>query len=221
MFEEIMTVLFDFDGTLVQLNLDFPRIYNALYQLMTEYGLDSTPYKDLYLVELIEEATSELKGINHARATQFNGRAEGILRAHEIQEADKAKIIPGAPKTLEELKSMGLKIGIITRNCREAVERALRRGNFLYDLLSTRDDVRPVKPEPQSLQAALRTLKSKPSQALMVGDHPMDIIAGKRAGTGTVALLSGKKKEEDFADVRPDLILSQVSDLVGYFKNEK
>jgi phosphoglycolate phosphatase-like HAD superfamily hydrolase len=47
----------------------------------------------------------------------------------------------------------------------------------------------------------------------MVGDHPMDILAGKEAGMRTIAVLTMKNRE-DFDEVLPDLILNNVSDIL-------
>jgi phosphoglycolate phosphatase len=77
----------------------------------------------------------------------------------------------------------------------------------------TRDDVELVKPDPEHLLAALRALEVEPHHALMVGDHPMDVRAGRLAGTRTVAVLTGYSPAERFAPESPDLILDQVGDL--------
>ena len=85
--------------------------------------------------------------------------------------------------------------------------------DFAYDVLLTRDDVEKVKPDPQHLLDALSMLDSEPEKALMVGDHMMDILAGKRAGTRTAAVLTLRSRE-DFEEAAPDLILEGVAGLL-------
>ncbi|HEA47026.1 MAG TPA: HAD family hydrolase [bacterium] len=216
-FKKITTVLFDFDGTLVQLNLDFPKIYRGVYSIVRRYGVDPTLYQDLFLIELVERITQELMGHKPEEAKRFNKEAEGFLRAREIAAAKEAEVVPGACQTLKRLKERGIRIGIVTRNCKEAVRIGLGKNNFIYDLLLTRDDIRPVKPEPHSLERALKVLKSKPEETIMIGDHPIDIKVGKKVGVKTVAVLSGKKRKEDFKAFKPDLIIPAVSNLLEYF----
>lgn len=216
-FKEITTVLFDFDGTLVQLNLNFPEIYREVYSIVKRYGVNPALYQDLFLIELVETITQELKEHNPEEAKKFNEEVEGFLRKREVVAAKEAEVVPGACQTLKKLKKKGIKIGIVTRNCKEAVEIGLGKNDFVYDLLLTRDDIRPVKPEPHSLEEALKTLKSKPEGTIMVGDHPIDIRVGKRVGAKTVAVLSGKKTKEDFKAFKPDLIIPAVSNLLEYF----
>lgn len=215
-FKEITTVLFDFDGTLVQLNLDFPEIYQGIYSIVEKYGVDPALYQDLFLIELVETVTQELMEHKPEEAKRFNKEAEGFLREREIAAAKEAEVVPGAGQTLKILKEKGIRIGIVTRNCKEAVKIGLGKNDFAYDLLLTRDDIRPVKPEPHSLEKALKVLKSKPEETIMVGDHPIDIRVGKRVGVKTVAVLSGKKTKEDFKELKPDLIISSVRELLNY-----
>jgi len=216
-FKKITTVLFDFDGTLVQLNLDFPQIYREVYSIVKRYGVNSAPYQDLFLIELVETITQELKKHNPEKAEKFNREAEGFLREREIAAAKEAEVVPGACQTLKGLKERGIKVGIVTRNCKRAVRIGLGKNDFIYDLLLTRDDVRPVKPEPHSLERALKVLKSKPEETIMIGDHPIDIRAGKKVGVRTIAVLSGKKTKEDFKEFKPDLIIPSVRELLKYF----
>ena len=216
-FKEITTVLFDFDGTLVQLNLNFPEIYREVYSIVKRYGANSAPYQDLFLIELVETVTERLKKHEPKKAEEFNKEAEGFLRRREIAAAKEAEVVPGACQILKRLKGKGIRVGIVTRNCKEAVEIGLGKNDFTYDLLLTRDDIRPVKPEPHSLERALKVLKSKPEETIMVGDHPIDIKVGKRVGVKTVAVLSGKKTKEDFKELKPDLIISSVRNLLKYF----
>jgi len=216
-FKKITTVLFDFDGTLVQLNLNFPEIYREVYSIVKRYGVDPLLYQDLFLIELVETVTESLKKHEPKKAEEFNKEAEGFLRKGEIAAAKEAEVVPGAWQTLKRLKEKGIRVGIVTRNCKEAVEIGLGKNDFVYDLLLTRDDIRPVKPEPHSLEKALKVLKSKPGETIMIGDHPIDIRVGKKVGVKTVAVLSGKKGREDFKEFEPDLIIPSVRELLNYF----
>ncbi|MQY69306.1 MAG: HAD-IA family hydrolase [Firmicutes bacterium] len=215
-FKEITTVLFDFDGTLIQLNLDFPNLYQEAYSLIERYGIDISPYRGLFLIELEEAITASLQRNNPEKAKRFQKEMREFLRKREIMAAKEAEVVPGACHTLKRLKKKGIKIGIVTRNCKEAVEIGLGKNDFAYDLLLTRDDIRPVKPEPHSLEKALKVLTSKPEETIMIGDHPIDIRAGKKVGVKTVAVLSGKKAEEDFKGFKPDLIIPSVKELLKY-----
>jgi phosphoglycolate phosphatase len=216
-FAKINTVLFDFDGTLVRLNLNFPKIYQGLYSILEKYGIDPAAYKGLFLIELIETVTDRMKKDDRRRGEEFNREAEAFLRKEEAGAAQVSEVIPGACRTLRTLNEKKKRLAIITRNCQEAVRIGLGKEDFIYDLLLTRDDIRPVKPEPHSLRKALDTFASKPEETIMVGDHPIDVRVGKKVGVKTVAVLSGQTTKEDFKPFEPDLILPSVKELLEYF----
>jgi HAD superfamily hydrolase (TIGR01509 family) len=114
--------------------------------------------------------------------------------------------------TLAALRGHGHQVGIVTRNCRVAVAEALRRVPLPHDALLTRNDVAHAKPHPEHLERMLEALRADPSDAVMVGDHWMDVQAGRRAGMLTVGILDAHGPER-FEKMAPDLLLRSVSEI--------
>jgi len=211
---DIDAVLFDFDGTLVHLNIDFAQMRAAVEAILPLYGLSAEGKDSLYTLELVDDSVRLLNdraGADMAEA--FRRQAEEAITAVELGAARSAVVHPGAVSLLSELQRRGIKVAIVTRNCRAAVEQILTRTALPHDVLVTRDDVEAVKPDPQHLSAALRQLGAEPQRALMVGDHPLDVRAGRAVGVRTVAVLTGYSPLERFTAENPDLILSQVGEL--------
>ena len=215
--KDVRAVLFDFDGTLVHLNIDFAQMRAGVEAILPQYGLYVGASASRYTLELIEENVETLTTRDGEEiAAAFQRDAEAAIVAVEVDAADEADIHQGAPELLRWLREEGVRVGIVTRNCRAAVDRILERNTLLYDVLLTRDDVELVKPDPEHLRAALRVLEVEPQHALMVGDHPMDVRAGRLAGTRTVAVLTGYSPAERFTPEGPDLVLNRVGDLGLY-----
>jgi len=208
------TILFDFDGTLLDISIDFAKMKKDVLSLGTKYGVSPNP--ELYVLESIDDMFNQLSQEDGSLAERFREQAKQILVDIEIDAVPSSKAFDKADETLKQLKDRGIKVGIVTRNCRPAVIKSSEKAGFVYDLLLTRDDVKKVKPDPQHLWDALKLLDSKPENAIMVGDHPMDIVAGKKAGMKTAAVLTMKTKE-DFQSVAPDLILNNVSGILEIF----
>ena len=132
-------------------------------------------------------------------------RALDAVRRVEVEAAAQSALFPFVRPMLTSLKKRGLVMAVVTRNCPEAV-RTVFPDIDSHSLLFTRDDVENVKPHPEHLCRALAALRVVPQQALMIGDHPMDIIVGKRAGTGTAGVATGEHTEEALRAYDPDFL---------------
>lgn len=204
----IRAVVFDFDGTLALTPLDFAAMRARVVACADRRGLPPAPGR-LPILEMIE-ATAARAG---ARGSAFRDEARSVLEADETAAARNAVPVPGAAAALERLRSAGLAIGIITRNCRAAVEPLVRRMAIPCDALLTRDDVAAVKPDPVHLRSALRRLGVPASRALVVGDHPFDVRAARRLGMPSAAVLTGGRNPADFLRPRADVVLEDVAEL--------
>ena len=217
---ELETIVFDFDGTLAHLNIDFGEMKRQVLLLFPEFGLDSTLAQGTYVLEGIEAAMQALKAQGKGeRAAEFSRRAEEILLSVEAEAAKESFLLDGIPQTLRDLKARGLYLGIITRNSTLAVRSILTRDSLTHDLLLSRDDVGRgrVKPNPEHLREALQMLRGTPSTCLMVGDHPLDIQVAKRAGAHSAGVLTGRHRARDFEEAGADLILESVKELSSFF----
>ncbi|MFN2134119.1 MAG: AI-2E family transporter [Anaerolineae bacterium] len=78
------------------------------------------------------------------------------------------------------------------------------------------DDVRRHKPSPDPIRCAARRLGRTPEQCILVGDTPLDVRAGQRAGALTVGVLCGFGERPQMERQEPDLILDTTADLIEY-----
>ncbi len=209
----INAVILDFDGTLAVLNIDFSTIREEILNLMEKFDVARESLSEKYLLEMVEEAYSILLKREHHSAEQFREEAQKILVERELEAASKSRLLPGVESMLRKLKATGLKVGIITRNCDRAVRRVFPHIESLCDIFLSRDSVKRVKPDPHHLATLLAGLGVSERHAIMVGDHPMDILAGKRLGIRTVGVLTGRTTEDELMEMGPDYVLESASQL--------
>ena len=203
----IAALIFDFDGTLAVPTLDFSIMrQEAINALARHIPVPDRP--DLPTMELLALVGTE----TDAARTGTKAALEAI-RDVEIEAAKHSALFPFVRPMLAQLRELGLGMSIVTRNCPEAVNAVFPDATDFGPVL-TRDDVPHVKPDPAHLTAALARLNVAPRNALMIGDHVMDIEVGKRANTLTGAVASGEHSLARLVDAGPDYAASDGGELM-------
>lgn len=220
MFARARAFLFDFDGTLIQQHIDFGLMRRAVLDILEQHGADISPLAGMHILEAVARATAQIALSDPERARAAAEASQRAIAAIELKAAETATAFPGVTELLQHLRALGLGVAIVTRNCRVAVERVLARNPLPHDVLLTRDDVLYVKPDPRHLLAALERLGVPPEEAVMCGDHPMDVLAGQRIGARTVGVLPDGAGADYFAQARPDLVIARVTDLAAYLDRD-
>ncbi len=217
----IKAIIFDFDGTLAVLNIDFSVMRERIFELIRNLGVREDALRERYLLEIIDEVYSMIEQKNILRAKEFYEEAHRVLQDVELEAAEEGRLIPGAEETLHLLRQEGFRIGIITRNCEEAVRKVFPAIDESCDVFISRDSVEKVKPHPEHLHSVLEALKVSGEEAAMVGDHLLDVEAGKRVGMTTIGVLTGRIKREEFEEAGADYILKDVTEVCDLVKNKK
>lgn len=217
-------VLFDLDGTLVITHIDFGRMRQEVRRLASEAGVNPPVPIETDVLGMVDRAVQTLsRSVSQEEGERFRVRALDRLREIETEQCARPEKMPGAAELCRALRSMGLRVGIVTRNCRDVSERLIRTCSLECDVLLTRDDVERVKPDPEHLLEALRRMAPCGASfegtvpdgiAVMVGDHWLDVVAGKRAGCATIGLLHGREPAF-FEPAVPDALVQDVAELLA------
>ena len=195
----IKAVIFDLDGTITQPYFDFDSIRE-------EIGLarDSGP-----LLESMKKMTSEQRL-----------HAEKILNHHEQKAVTESKLNTGAKHTLSTLRTMGIHIGVLTRNKRSNAIAIAHKHNLKFDAVIGREEG-PVKPDKFGVLELCKQFGVEPKETMLAGDYLFDLQCAKSAGAVAVLLANHNKADEfsEYADFRIEDI-SQILEIIKY-KNSK
>ena len=209
---DVRGIVFDFDGTLANCPYDFQVMREKLYEIADRWGVPRAELEQHYLLEGIKHG-AELLSADPERAEAFRMQAEEMLQHQELRDAQQAYLLPGAVEATRRLHQAGIKIGIITRNCRPVIKQVIGTSGLVYDACLTREDVTRVKPDREHLALALAQIGVKAEQALMVGDHGMDMRVGRELGMRTVGVLTGHASAQELLDAGGEVILAGVKEL--------
>lgn len=164
--------VFDLDGTLVDSQIDFDGLAQAL-------GLKN---EDPILETIKDWPPDEKK------------RAMEIVHQFELQGAKRSKLFEGVRDFLSLLEERKIPKALFTRNSRTIADFTLRSHKLFFDVVMTRDEG-PPKPEPHGLRAIAKTFQLQNSEMLFIGDYLFDLQAGIASQTPTALYL---KSDPDF-----------------------
>ena len=132
--------------------------------------------------------------------------------------AEPAELVPLRP-LIQSIRDLGIAVGVVT-NDSEASARAHLDGVGISDLLAFvagYDSGYGAKPGPGPVQSFCAATGLAPHEVAMVGDSTHDLLAGRAAGTVTIAVLSGLADRDTLAPLA-DVVIPDVSHLNGLLR---
>ncbi|MBS7623967.1 HAD-IA family hydrolase [Candidatus Bathyarchaeota archaeon] len=208
---KIRAIIFDLDDTLIHSRIDYVGVKRSLIRFLVDYGVE--PHllnENMPNLEIFRVAGESLRNKNLPEEfirRVFEG-AKAILDSYELKALEGVRLMEGALETLDALKRMGLKIGIVTNSCREYTIRVIEMFslNKYVDAFITRDDVNNLKPAPEHLLKALEALGVSAHETVFVGDHWIDAICAERANVKFILLRNERWKFKETGTVIDDLM---------------
>ena len=160
-------VIFDLDGTLLRLDVDWGQVASDVGDILEEAGLDPEEHDSWELLDA-------------AGQVGLHDRASEIIAEHERAGARSADRLPLA----DVLAEIAVPVGVVSLNAESAVRLALERDGLIedVDVVVGRDSVPERKPSPEPLLAAIEDLGVDPDEAIFVGDSDGDEETARRAG---------------------------------------
>ncbi|MCL4504009.1 MAG: HAD-IA family hydrolase [Deltaproteobacteria bacterium] len=203
-------IVFDLDGTLAD---SLPDLTTAANYACRKLGLP-------------ERSPQDVAGMIGGGERRFMERLAGpdhqelvddclaiYLDYYTAHAADLTRLYPGVPETLEKLT--GKKLAVLSNKLQRLTERVLEALGIARFFNASRGGGSglALKPSPEPLIALIRELKAQPDRAMMVGDKPADISAGRGAGTRVAVVTYGYGDLESLTAAAPDFFLSRFDQL--------
>ena len=208
----ITTILCDLDGTLVDSRLDIAVAFQHAWRTVIDGPPPSASAIGHHIGKPLAEMLCELGvPLPPALASAF---LTTYRHTYAQQDACLTRLYPGVIETLQALSTFTL--GIVTTKEPAEAQIVLRRLGltpFFQHIQGGTPDLR-LKPAPDTVLTALATLHCAPPQALLVGDTPADILAGKAAGVVTCAVTYGFGGREALLECAPDFVIDTFRELL-------
>jgi HAD superfamily hydrolase (TIGR01549 family) len=169
----------------------------------------------------IQESFSKLFDRLKVKPEQQPNMDELVKRFFEL-EAESWVILPGVPQMLQQVRDLGLKMGLLSNARNDWAVKEIMNGLDLtsyFDVILTSAALGIRKPRPEPFREMLKLLGVGADEAVMIGNSLEADIAGARPlGIRTIHVKFGHNPDElplHFeANVDPDIAVSTVEDVV-------
>ncbi|NOY46039.1 MAG: HAD family hydrolase [Deltaproteobacteria bacterium] len=211
----IRCVLFDLEGTLVDFQWKLEEAEAELRRAAAGVlGCGPERFAGLNYAGIWKAAMEAGAPGLRARVEQT---LEPIYDRYDLDAATRWTLQPGASSVLTRLQALGVPTGLVTNVGRRSVAHIVTRLGIdgRFGVVVTRNDVPRMKPAPEGIHKALAALGATAAEALMVGDSLSDIGAARAAGCRVAIVLGGESTEAAIRAARPDLVLTDLREVVG------
>ncbi|MBW2984256.1 TIGR02253 family HAD-type hydrolase [Candidatus Woesearchaeota archaeon] len=216
----IKALIFDLDNTLIDFWKMKHMCCEAAISSMIDAGLKTNKDKALKLLfELYDKYGLEDPKIFQKFLKKTTNKIDTKILAHGVVAYRKVKFgflepYPHVHHVLLRLKEKGVKLAIVTDapKIKAWIRLASMKIGDYFDVVVAFEDTKQHKPSNLPFEAALRKLKVKPNECLMIGDWPeRDIAGAKKLGMRTCFAKYGNPKVKRSG---ADYVITDVKELL-------
>jgi len=207
-------VFFDMDGTLVDTE---PYWLQSETELMARYGYVWTPDDQRHcLGGPLPRVGRYMHELAHAEDPEFF--VEELVSLVSSKFSHSLNFMPGARELLNEIRSLGVPMGLVSASPRILVDATLSNiGSDVFAVSVSSNDVEKSKPDPESYLMAANHLNVDISQSLVLEDSLTGISAARASGAWVLAIPHIVSVDQDrrtrVVNSLVDLSLAEISSL--------
>lgn len=126
-------------------------------------------------------------------------------------------LFPGVRETMAILHKSGCMLSVASSRSSDSLRGYLKEkqiSQYINYVLGA-EDVTLAKPNPEPVLKTLRDLDINASDALVVGDMPVDILMGLRAGVRTCGVAYGNSSREALLAAGADFVIDEFCELTS------
>lgn len=202
----IKTVLFDFDGTIADTFSTIVRLFNLhSYEFrlpkLTSREIDN--FRSLGLREVL------YKYKLHLFKLPFIAKK---IRDKLNKKIKQVKTFPNIQGVLFKLKENQVRLGILSSNSKENIEKFLRANDLMiFDFIHSESN---IFGKGRALKTLLKNYRLKKNEVIYIGDEVRDIEACHENGVKIVSVTWGFNKKEILKKNKPDYLIDNPQEIL-------
>lgn len=205
----IKTLIFDFDGTLIDTNQVIINSFKHIYKVFHNKEADVDYVLSTFGEPLVLTLSRDFGQYNYDDVIK-------TYREYQKQRFnDEVTLYDTVTETLDYLYEKNIKMGIATSRLRTSTYDALKNFKIekYFSSVVSADDVEKHKPDKEPAVKVLNSLNTKSSEALFVGDSKFDIECALNAQITPVLVGWHKESRELAKAYNVKYLLNQMWDL--------
>ncbi len=208
------TIIFDLDGTTLDTLAD---LADSVNHALSQCGYPQRTYAEIR--SFVGNGVANLM----ARAIpggyddpQFDSCFAAFRAHYELNMNNKTGPYAGIPELLEELKTRGYKMAIVSNKIDSAVKQLNEQfyNRYIQVAIGETENLQR-KPAPDSVFKALEELGSVASNAVYVGDSEVDVQTARNAGMPCIAVTWGFRDKDVLEAEGAEYIIDSPGELMG------
>jgi len=214
-FKDIEAVLFDFEGTLVDLQWDLQGAVEETLEMLKTLHFPIQRFQGMKYSTLMFEALMMAQEIGQS-TERVREKIGAIYDRFDEDAFMRWNLREGSKDFLSALKTKRIKTGLVSNVGRKALEKALPKLDLrpFLNVVVSRNDVQYMKPSGEGLSLALSRLRVIGDKALYIGDSLDDIQAAKAAGVKVIIIMGKKSSKTELLSAGPDQLIYHFKELL-------
>lgn len=220
-FQGVKAVLFDFEGTLVDLQWNVKGAIQEILERLSVLGFPVERLRGKRYSLLKKEAVAIAMELGQS-PDRVKEEIDAIYDRFDVDALLRWSPRPQAKDFLYSLKASDIQTGLVSNVGKKALVEAINKLGLssLLNIVVSRNDVRHPKPNGEGVCLALDHLGTPGENALFVGDSIDDIQAAREAGLRVIIILDGKNPGPDLLSGEPDFLIQNYAELIVCLKED-
>ena len=215
---ETKVIIFDFDGTLCDTRSNIIIAFRATMEHLGLEMRDEETCGATIGLTLRDGFKSMYPDFDDAKIDNCVDTYRQIFaeRRKELM----PDLFPGVKETLAELRKRGYRMTIATSRLTDSLMLFMRHHGIdhYFEYAVGSDSVTHHKPHPEPALKTLAALNIAPSEAIMVGDMPVDIAMAHNAGIRAIGVDYGNATREELEAAEADWIVDSITKILEIIK---
>ena len=215
-FKDLEAVLFDFEGTLVDLEWDLQGAVKETLEMLKTLRFPIQQFQGMKYSTLMLEALKMAQEIGQP-TDRVKEKIGAIYDRFDEDAFMRWNLRDGSEDFLSALKTRGIKIGLVSDVGRKALENAVLKLDLhpFFNVVVSRNDVQFMKPSGEGLSLALSRLQVIQDKALYIGDSLDDIQAARAAGVKVIIIMGKENSKAELLSAEPDQLIHHFNELLA------